>query len=279
MLISQSRSSFAPAQARAARFPSAGEFRTGFASRNGLVRALPEDALAQLWPQLELVELKRRQVLHERNVPLTHAYFIERGAASLLACTADRGNVEVGLLGRSDLVGLPLVLGTGRTPHRCVMQTAGSALRISADDLSRAMAEIPPLRELLLRYAQAALVEAAQLGVCNSSHTLKQRLARCLLMTHDRMEGNEIPLTHQILSRALGVRRAGVTTAMGRMEEAGWLDRRRGSVLIADRDGLEAEACECYRAIRSEYRRFVCMPEKAPLRPSTRDPDRLPLAS
>ena len=108
------------------------------------------------------------------------------------------------------------------------------------------------------------MVETAQLAACNTCHTLQQRLARSLLTTHDRIGRDEIPLTHQALSRALGVRRAGVTTAMGRMEEAGLLHRGRGRLRIADRAGLEAEACECYRATRSEYQRFVCTAEDSP---------------
>ena len=232
--------------------------------RNRILKALPSDALAQLQFSLEPVPLKRRQVLHERNVPLSHAYFIEDGAASLLARVEGQGFLEVGLLGCSDFVGLPLVLGTGRTPHRCIMQMEGSAFRITADDLHHAVGAIPALREILVGYMQATMIEMAQLAVCNSYHTLKQRLARCLLVIHDRMPGDKIPLTHQVLSRTLGVRRAGVTTAMGRMEEAGLLHRGRGQVMIADRAGIEVAACECYRTIRSEYQRFACTVEQDP---------------
>jgi CRP-like cAMP-binding protein len=225
--------------------------------RNRILAGLPKDALVSLAPYLEFVPLKRRQTLHERNVPLAYAYFLEDGVASLLARVAARGFYEVGLLGCSDFVGLPLVLGTERTPHRCVMQTSGSAFRISADHLDRALSESPSVRTILLAYAQATMVETAQLAVCNSSHNLKQRLARCLLAIHDRVPGDEIPLTHQTLSRTLGVRRAGVTTAMGRLEEAGLLHRGRGHIMIANKAGVEAEACECYRTIRSEHQRLV----------------------
>ncbi len=255
-------------------------YRPGLATspplcRNRILAALPGNALDQLRPFLEFVPLKRRQILHERNIQLTHAYFIEEGAASLLTRVEGRGFLEIGFLGCSDFLGLPLVLGTGRTQHRCVMQTEGSAFRIAAEDLHQALDEVPILREILLGYAQAAMVEMAQLAVCNSCHSLKQRLARCLLTIHDRMTGNEIPLTHQVLSRTLGVRRAGVTTAMGRMEEAGLLKRGRAHVLIADRTGLETEACECYRTIRSEHHRFVCTAEDVPTQ--LYDPARAPM--
>jgi CRP-like cAMP-binding protein len=226
--------------------------------RNSLLRILPKDVFEQLSPCLERVVLKRRQVLHERNLPVNSAYFIERGLASLLARAGEGGAVEVGTLGNRDFVGLPIVLGTVRTPHRCVVQIPGEALRISADDLRQAMGDIPAVRQLLLSYVQAASVQGTQLVVCNSLHTLQQRLARWILFAHDRIEGNEIALTHQVLGRALGVRRAGVTTAMGRMEEAGLIHRGRGRILILNRAGLEDEACECYRALRSEHGRIAC---------------------
>ncbi|HEX2555088.1 MAG TPA: Crp/Fnr family transcriptional regulator [Microvirga sp.] len=225
---------------------------------NHLLRALPEAVLEALHPHLERVALKRRQVLHERNVPLTHAYFIERGAASLLSRAGDGGTLECGMLGRFDLAGLPIVLGTGRTPHRCVVQVPGEALRIRAEDLAQAMSDHPALRAVLLHHVQAALIESAQLAVCNSSHTLRQRLARWLLGAQDRLGGHEIPLTHQCASRALAVRRAGVTTALGEMEDAGLLRRGRGKLVVADRAGLEAQACDCDRAIRAEHRRIAC---------------------
>lgn len=226
--------------------------------RNRLLRALPEDAMRDLQPLLERVPLKRRLVLYERNVPLTHAYFIERGGASLLSRAGDGSMLECGSLGSFDLAGLPLVLGTGRTPHRCVVQVPGEALRIRADDLAQAMSDIPALRTILLHYVQAAMVESAQLAICNSSHTLRQRLARWLLVAHDRLGGAEIPLTHLCASRALCVRRAGVTTALGEMEDAGILRRGRGKLLIANREGLEAQSCDCYRTIRAEHRRIAC---------------------
>jgi CRP-like cAMP-binding protein len=226
--------------------------------RNGILALLPGDVLARLRARLHPVELKRGRTLYERNVPLSYGYFIERGAASLLVRVAGRGTLEIDLLGRSDFIGIPLVLSTGQTPHRCVVQVSGSALRISADDLRQALREMPLLRDILLGYVQVRLSEIAQLAACNTCHTLHERLARCLLMARDRVGDCEIPLTHQALSRALGVRRASVTTAIGRMEEAGLLSRGRGRLLIANQNALEAEACECYRAIKSEYRLFAC---------------------
>ncbi|WP_376771061.1 Crp/Fnr family transcriptional regulator [Microvirga soli] len=232
--------------------------------RNGLLNTLSAEVLEELQPYLERVVLKRRQVLYERNLPIAHVYFIERGLASLLARSGDQSTLEVGTLGHMDFVGIPLVLGTARTPYRCVVQVPGEALRITAEDLRRVLSGIPSLHQLLLRYIQVRTVQSTQLVVCNTRHTLKQRLARWLLFAQDRTHGNELPLTHQFLGRALGVRRAGVTTAMGRMEETGLLHRGRGRIVILDRAGLESEACDCYRTLRAEHGRIVCDEIAAP---------------
>ncbi|HEV7253054.1 MAG TPA: Crp/Fnr family transcriptional regulator [Mesorhizobium sp.] len=229
--------------------------------RNDLLAALPREAFAELRPRLERVPLSRKQILHERHVPLRYAYFIEDGAASVLSKTDDRGFAEVATLGRGDLVGVCLALGLTRSPHRCLVQVPGEALRIGAEELSRALEALPALRKLLLAYVQAAMVQSAQLAVCNTRHSLRERLARWLLLAHDRLDGDEIPLTHQSLSRAIGVRRAGVTTAMGRMEEAGIVRRGRGRLVILDRAALEAASCRCYGTIKAEHRRIFCSSE------------------
>ncbi len=226
--------------------------------RNNLLRALSPRTLADLRPRLERVSLKRRQILHERGVPVFHAYFIERGMASMLSRAGDSAMLEIATLGCSDFVGMPLVLGTGRAPHRCVVQVPGEALRISAEELTRAMDELPELRVLLLGYVQAAIVQMAQLAVCNSRHPLQQRLARWLLVAQEQLGEHEIPLTHQNLSRSLGVRRAGITTALGQLEAAGLLRGGRGRLEILDRAGLEEQACICHRFIRVERQRITC---------------------
>jgi CRP-like cAMP-binding protein len=227
--------------------------------RNELLGALDEHDVATILPRLERLHLKPRQVLLERNLPAAHAYFIESGAASMLSRVGDRSWVEVATLGRQDFVGLPIMLGTGRSPHRCVVQVAGEALRIGADELLKAMDELPALRQILLAYVQSRMVQGAQLVACNTRHSLAERLARWLLSAHDRLEGDVIPLTHQCLGRSLGVRRAGITTAVGRMEKAGLIRRGRGQLLIVDREGLERTSCECYRAIRAECQRALAL--------------------
>lgn len=226
--------------------------------RNELLAALSADARERLGRYLERTPLRRRQILHERNVPITYAYFIEEGAASLLSRSGgSRESVEVGNLGRKDFIGLPILLGTGRSPHRCVVQAPGEALRIKACDLQRALQDLPDLQQILFGYVQVAMVQSAQLALCNAKHSLRQRLARWLLESHDLCGGQAINVTHQCLSRAIGVRRAGITTALGDLEGLGIVARGRGEVIILNRSALENESCECYRAIRAEHQRVL----------------------
>ena len=144
-----------------------------------------------------------------------------------------------------------------RSPHRCIVQIAGEAMRIRAEDLRHAMAKSEALRQVLMRYVQATLVQRSQVLVCNTCHSLSQRLARWLLLAHDRLACDEIAVTHQFLSKALGVRRASVTLALAQLENAGLLHRNRGSFEIRNRAGLEHTTCDCYRAIRCEHDRLL----------------------
>lgn len=224
--------------------------------QNELLRRLPPDVLQELAVSFERVELKRRQVLYERNIPIRYGYFPESGAAALHLRIPNRGTVDVGFLGHSDFVGLPLILATARAPHRCVVQVPGYALRISAERLRQAQEEFPDLRDILLQYVNARFVETAQTAACNTCHSLQQRLARTLLSARERIGSDDLPFTHQALSRILGVRRAGVTTAMGKMEDAHLIRRGRARIQIVDPNGLEAQSCECFRASWSEFQRL-----------------------
>lgn len=234
--------------------------REGVTPRNTLLASLPDHDLVAIRPYLERVVLRRRQVLHERNAEVAHVYFIERGTVSLLCRTVGRDSQEVGALGRDDLVGVSAILGTAVAPHRCVVQVPGEALRIRTEELRRAMANNQALRSLLLAHVQTILVQSEQLVVCHTFHGLRERLASALLLTLGRMDGDEIPLTHRSLSQALGVRRAGVTMALGDLEGSGIIQRGRGQVRVLDRQRLERAACECHQVIRSARRHVVCVP-------------------
>ena len=225
--------------------------------RNRLLAAIPAFEYEQLRPFLEPVILRKRQILQESNQPMAYAYFIEHGAASLFSRTARDGAVEVGIVGRFGLVGVPVVLGTSYSPHRCLVQVAGDALRIAAADLRRILDWAPRLTGALHQYVQALLVQYSQVSLCNVRHPIHERLPRWLLTIRDRIESNEIPATHDLISQALGIRRPGVTEAMAKLEELGAVRRGRGRIFITDPIKLEHAACECYRMIMMEYSRIA----------------------
>ena len=219
---------------------------------NGLLGQLSSDCREGVLACVTRVPISRRQVLLERNVRLRFAYFLESGAASLFAkAGADRANVEIRTLGASDFLGIPLVLGASVSPHRCVVQVPGIALRVDAGDLVALINDLPELRSVLLGYVHTALIHSSQLVACNTRHSLRERLARWLLIASDRLQSSDIAMTHDVLSRVIAVRRAGVTTEMGGMEQAGLIRRHRGSVSIIDRTGLENASCSCYRVLRT----------------------------
>lgn len=251
--------------------------------RNRVLMRVSEGCRNDVVARGERLVLKRRCVLLERNVPVRHAYFIETGAASVFAKVgADRANVEIRTLGASDFVGIPLVLGAEMSPHRCIVQVPGEAWRIPAQDLLSLIEEIPEFRRVLLQYVHAALVHSSQLVACNTRHSLRERLARWLLVASDRLNSAEIALTHEIIGRAIAVRRAGVTTEIGRMEEAGLIKRHRGCISIVDREGLEGASCNCFRmlgALPAGRSRLRCKVTEAPAlrQPSAVGCDRIAL--
>jgi CRP-like cAMP-binding protein len=216
------------------------------ASRNRLLAALPPDSLARLWPQLTPVELELREVLHRPEQPIRTVYFPDHGWCSMLAPMEDGDSAEVGLIGRDGLVGLPVVLGEPFDDLEAMVQCQGSALSIDASMLQAEMERDPVLRTLLLRYALLHLAQVSRTAACNGRHHIDQRLARWLLMAHDRADGDEFPMTHEFLGMMLGVRRAGITVAAGALQKAGMISYRIGRMRITDRPGLESVACECY---------------------------------
>jgi CRP-like cAMP-binding protein len=218
--------------------------------RNRLLAALPTSELERLRPWLDPVSLPHKKVLITAGEPIAHAYFPEAGVGSLTARLADGTGVEVGMTGREGMVGIPIVLQTETCTTDCIVQVPGSGWRIRAAALREAMAQSPALTMLLLRYVQAFYSQVSQTSACNARHGLPERLARWLLMTHDRVDGDELPLTQEFLSIMLGVRRAGVTLAAHTLQEAGLLYYQRGLITILDRPALEAAACECYAIVR-----------------------------
>jgi CRP-like cAMP-binding protein len=224
--------------------------------RNRILGAIAPELFARLRPHLQQIALKHRAILQEHNRPIEHVYFIEHGVASLFARTQRDGPVEVAMVGRFGCVGVPAILGTMRSPNRCLMEVAGEALRISSRQLRLAMEGAPSIRQHLLAYVHARLVQNTQTALCNVRHELEERLCRWLLLASDRLDETLIPVTHDRLSMILGVRRAGVTVALSQLEDDHAIIKTRGAIEIANRAILEQKTCECYRIIASEYKRI-----------------------
>ena len=189
---------------------------------------------------------------------MEHVYFPEIGLASLTADTGDNGFVEVGMTGREGIVGVAALLNPEAVAvHRALVQVGGAALRIRSADLRGLVEQVPALRDRCLRYLQVLMVQTSQAAACNARHELPERLARWLLMTRDRVDSDEVPMTQEFLSYMLGVRRAGVSVVAGALQAQGLIQQSRGRMTILDRAGLEKEACPCYRLIEDSRRRIM----------------------
>jgi CRP-like cAMP-binding protein len=224
------------------------------ALRNQLLARLAPEDFAPLQGLLEPVELELRRVLIEPNRPIEHVYFHEHGYTSIT--TDGHGNkIELGLIGREGLVGVPIALGVCTTPLEFFVQLAGDGLRMTSHALEAVIDERPSLHRVLLRYAQVMSVQTAGTAFANAEHTVETRLARWLLMCHDRVDGADIPITHEFMAMMLGVRRAGVTTAMHILEGSGLVQAKRGVITILDREKLEELADSAYGLPEAEYAR------------------------
>jgi CRP-like cAMP-binding protein len=223
---------------------------------NRLLASLSSEDIATLQPHLEPVPLAVRQVLIEPNTAIEHIYFPEAGMASVTN-NSSGGKIEVGVVGREGMVGLPIVLGIDQTPYEHFMQIAGHGWRIAVQDLEQAMAESSSLHRQLLRYAQASHVQVSETAFANANSDVEARLARWLLMCHDRVEGGDIPLTHEFIAMMLGVRRPGVTVALHVLEGMQVIRAKRGVVTVLDREKLEELADEAYGLSEAEYTRLI----------------------
>ncbi|MHC2021375.1 Crp/Fnr family transcriptional regulator [Methylobacterium sp. CM6247] len=225
--------------------------------RNRLLIAMTSEDFESLQPHLQLVELPLKQAIIEPDVPVSHLYFLESGISSITA-KGDDGHVEVGLAGWEGLSGaVPVLLGSDRIPHDNFMQVAGAGLRISAEAIRAAFDESPSMRKLLLRYVQTEIVQVRQTAYVNATYTTELRLARWLLMCHDRVNGDDLPLKHEFLAMMLGVQRTGVTLALQLLEGAGRIRGRRGRITVTSRELLEQVAGDSYGAAEAEYARLI----------------------
>jgi CRP-like cAMP-binding protein len=225
--------------------------------RKRLLAALPPEDFAHLAPALEPVELTFKQVLHAPGQAIGHVHFPEGGMVSMIAALEDGQALEVGLVGREGLVGLPVLLGDGAAVTEALVQAQGPAWGVEAAALKAVFDRSAGVRAPLLRYVQAFHAQVAQTAACNGRHALEERLARWLLMAHDRAEGDAFPMTHEFLALMLGVRRAGVTVAAGLLHRVGAIAYVHGHVTVLDRAGLEGAACECHGMVQRQFERLL----------------------
>jgi CRP-like cAMP-binding protein len=220
--------------------------------RNSILLQLPEAEFSRIKPQLEAVKLRIADLLARQSLPVKGVYFLNTGIASLLIETSNGRSVEVGLCGREHAIGLvPLLGGLERLTYNVVVQVPGEGFRAPAMMMKRLLPELPQLRELLLRRMAIRSLEQGQNAACNCLHSVKERLARWLLLVHDRVDTDVISTTHDFLSKMVGADRTTVSLAMRELERRGVLLRNRGAICITDRAGLEEQCCECYAVFNS----------------------------
>ena len=224
--------------------------------RNQLLAALPDAEWRRWQPLLEAVEMPLGQVLYESGGTLSHVYFPTTSIVSLLYVMEDGASAEIAVVGNEGLVGVSLFMGGESTPSRAVVQSAGQGLRLASETIKVEFNRAPVLH-LLLRYTQALITQMAQTAVCNRHHSLDQQLCRWLLLSLDRLQGDELVMTQVLIANMLGVRREGVTEAALKLQEAGLIRYARGRIKVLDRTGLEARTCECYAVVKKEYDRLL----------------------
>ena len=225
--------------------------------RNGLLAALPEAEWQRWLPQLERVEMPLGQVLYESGSTLTHVYFPTTAIVSLLYVTDSGASAEIAVVGNEGIVGISLFMGGESTPSRGVVQSAGEGFRLASRTIKDEFNRSGPVMHVLLRYTQALITQMAQTAVCNRHHTLDQQLCRWLLLSLDRLHGDELVMTQELIANMLGVRREGVTEGALKLQKAGLIQYARGRIKVLDRKGLEERSCECYAVVKKEYDRLL----------------------
>ena len=225
--------------------------------QNQLLAALPPGERLRWLPQLEQVDMPLGQVLYEAGSALAHVYFPTSSIVSLLYVMANGASAEIAVVGSEGIVGISLFMGGESTPSRAVVQSAGQGYRLEAQLMKDEFNRAGPVLHLLLRYTQALITQMAQTAVCNRHHTLDQQLCRWLLLSLDRLPGNELVMTQELIANMLGVRREGVTESALRLQQAGLIRYARGRITVLDRPALERRTCECYAVVKKEYDRLL----------------------
>ena len=224
---------------------------------NRLLAVMPDADYNALAAALERVPMPLGEAVYESGGQQNYVYFPTSSIVSLLYVLADGATAEIAVTGNDGLVGIALFMGGETTPSRAVVQSAGHGYRLRASVLKKEFERGGALQHLLLRYTQALITQMAQTAVCNRHHSVDQQLCRWLLLTLDRLPGNELVMTQELIANMLGVRREGVTEAAGKLQEAGLIEYSRGKITVVDRKKLEKRVCECYAVVKKEYDRLL----------------------
>ena len=225
--------------------------------QNHLLAALPAGDLARLLPHLKFVDLPLGKVLYESGDTMRYVYFPTDSIISLLYVMENGASAEISVVGNEGLVGISLFMGGGSTPSRALVQSAGSAFRLPAQRIKAEFNRHGALLALMLRYTQALITQMAQTAVCNRHHSIDQQLCRWLLLSLDRLSGNTLTMTQELIANMLGVRREGVTDAAGKLHKLGIIEYSRGRITVLDRPRLETLTCECYAVVKKETSRLL----------------------
>lgn len=230
--------------------------------QNHLLRVLPEAEWLRWQPQLEQVDLPLGKVLYESGAPMPYVYFPTTAIVSLLYVLESGASAEIAVVGFEGVVGVSIFMGGGSTPSRAVVQSAGKGYRLRADAVKVEFDRAGPVMHLMLRYTLALIAQMSQTAVCNRHHSLAEQLCRWLLLSLDRLQGNELVMTQELIANMLGVRREGVTEAASSLQRAGLIRYSRGRITVLDRPGLEKRTCECYAVVKRESDRLLPQGEK-----------------
>jgi len=226
---------------------------------NLLLAALPDAELKRWLPDLELIEMPLGQVLYESGAIETNVYFPTSAIVSLLYVMKNGDASEIAVVGNEGIIGISLFMGGNSTPSHAIVQSAGKGYRLKAQIVKDEFERAGPVTHLLLRYTQALITQMSQIAVCTRHHSIDQQLCRCLLLSLDRLPGNDLVMTQQRIANVLGVRREGVTESANKLQKAGLIRYSRGRITVLDRMGLERRVCECYAVIQGEYDRLLPM--------------------
>ena len=226
-------------------------------NKNHLLAALPQAEWQRWLPQCESVDMPLGQVLYEPGDTLSHGYFPTTSIVSMLYVMENGASAEIAVVGNDGLVGISLFMGGESTPSRAVVQSAGAGIRVPAQVIKDEFNRSGPVMHLLLRYTQALITQMAQTAVCNRHHSLDKQLCRWLLLSLDRLPGNQLAMTQELIANMLGVRREGVTEAAQKLQDAGLIRYARGHITVLDRPALEQRTCECYVVVKMEYDRLL----------------------